>query len=135
MTNDWNDFRGELDADQQAQVEGLSRMDHPRRDEMLVAYARSLVQENLLQTWLADVPVPAGAVSKGSEWIDDGASVYRFFDGTARGDVKIVIQQWDDDRAERVVFAGKVPDPCTADQAREWGKDMIAAAAEIERHQ
>jgi hypothetical protein len=139
MTNDWNEYRVELDADQQAEMERLdAHGNYERKAETLAVHARGLAQENLLQTWLADAPVPAGAVTEGSRWIDDGASVYRFFDGTARGDVKIVIQQWDDGRVERFVFVGN--DQYTsaqarerAERAREQAAALTAAADESER--
>ncbi|QZH68326.1 hypothetical protein [Mycolicibacterium farcinogenes] len=134
MTTDWTDYRGELDPDQQAEMVRLdAHGDYERKAEQLVAHARDFVKENLLQTWLADVPVPAGAVTVG-RWIDDGVSIYRFCDGTARGDVRIVIQQYDSGRVERYVFAGN-DDQRTAAQARERGENLVAAAEEIERYQ
>lgn len=128
MTTTWHDLRDQLTDDQLSLMEHTEARspDHPG----LIKLARKYAQENLTQTWLADVPVPAGAVTV-SDWIDEGDRVIRVVDGTTRGDVQIIGIQHEDGTVDWSIFDGGVAH--SLDMARKRVEDLAATVDEVDR--
>ena len=132
MTTTWHDVRDQLNADQISSMERLEACsrNHPRAREMLLATARHHVQEHLRQTWLADVPWPAGAVTVG-DWIDEGDRVIRPVFGTARGDIQLIGLQHPDGRTDWELFDGNTA--LTRDTARQRLEQLAGAVDELDQ--
>ncbi|MFN6550658.1 hypothetical protein ACP6C7_18815 [Mycolicibacterium septicum] len=76
----WRDYTAKLTA---AQVEKLTRMEHGSDPRACELQARAYAMHNALQTELAGVPLPHGAMSA-DEWVgDDGPQPFRTWAGSS----------------------------------------------------
>lgn len=136
-TTTWRDLADQLTAEQIEVLEEQERLEAAAF--VLLWLAERKVERNHLARQYADVPAPADATSVDhDDWENWNDGPTRHFRGTHRRDRRVHVgingfQRTDGTVAERWVFAEIVgDDSLTADEARELGTYLLAAADELD---